>query len=59
MVPFVDGAEYAQNLPAQVGAADVIKDMNAQLAQLKTKEPKAILDSVQANLEPVVDDSAK
>ena len=33
--------------------------MNAQLAQLKTKEPKAILDSVQANLEPVVDDSAK
>ena len=29
-------------------------DLNAQLSQLKTKEPKAILDSVQANLEPVV-----
>ena len=54
MTPFVNGVQYAQNLPAQVGAADVNSDLNAQLSQLKTKEPKAILDSVQANLEPVV-----
>lgn len=54
MTPFVNGVQYAQNLPAEVGAADVISDLNAQLPQLKTKEPKAILDSVQANLEPVV-----
>ncbi len=54
MTPFVNGVQYAQNLPAQVGAGDVISDLNAQLSQLKTKEPKAILDSVQANLEPVV-----
>ncbi len=54
MTPFVNGVDYAQNLPAQVGAADVIKDLNAQLSQLKTKDPKVILDSVQANLEPVI-----
>ncbi|MEL4506107.1 extracellular solute-binding protein [Luteococcus sp. H138] len=59
MVPFISGAEYAQNLPAEVGAADVIKDMNAQLSQLKSKDPKALLDGVQTNLEPVVADAAK
>ncbi len=59
MVPFVNGADYAQNLPAEVGAQDVIKDMNAQLSQLKAKEPKAILDGVQTNLQAVIDESAK
>ncbi|GAA1397795.1 sugar ABC transporter substrate-binding protein [Luteococcus peritonei] len=54
MVPFINGADYAQNLPAEVGALDVIKDMNAQLGQLKTKEPKAILDGAQSNLEAIV-----
>ncbi|WP_420176403.1 sugar ABC transporter substrate-binding protein [Luteococcus sp. OSA5] len=59
MVPFINGADYAQNLPAEVGAADVIKDMNAQLSQLKSKDPKVLLDGVQANLEPVVADAGK
>lgn len=54
MVPFINGADYAQNLPAEVGAQDVIKDMNAQLSQLRTKEPQAILDQVQGNLEAIV-----
>ena len=43
----------------EVGAQDVIKDMNAQLSQLKAKEPKAILDGVQTNLQAVIDESAK
>lgn len=55
MAAFIKGAEYAQNLPAQVGAADVIKDFNSELSQLKTKDPKAILDQVQSNLQPVVE----
>ena len=38
------GAEYAQTLPSQPGAADVIKDLNAKLATLKTSDPKTILD---------------
>lgn len=55
MAAFIKGAEYAQNLPSQVGAADVIKDFNSELSQLKAKEPKAILDQVQSNLQPVVE----
>lgn len=55
MVAFINGAGYAQNLPAQAGAADVIKGFNSQLSQLSSSEPKAILDSVQSNLQPVVE----
>lgn len=55
MAAFIKGAAYAQNLPAQVGAADVIKDFNSELSQLKSKEPKTILDQVQNNLQPVVE----
>jgi len=54
MVPFITGAAYAQNLPSMVGAADVIKDFNSQLASLKTKDPKAILDATQSNLQAIV-----
>jgi len=54
MVPFINGAEYAQNLPAMAGAADVIKEFNSQLAGLKTKDPKAILDDTQKNLQAIV-----
>lgn len=54
MAAFLAGVDYAQNLPAQVGASDVLKDFNSQLEQLKSKDPKTILDSVQKNLEPVV-----
>jgi multiple sugar transport system substrate-binding protein len=50
MVPFINGAEYAQNLPAMAGAADVIKEFNSQLTGLKSKDPKAILEDTQKNL---------
>lgn len=52
--PFVDGAEYAQNPPAQEGAADVIGDFNAQLEGLEDGDPAAILESVQQSLQAVV-----
>ena len=54
LVPFLDGAEYAQFPPNQAGAADVVKDFNSQLESLKTGDPAAILGSVQSNLSAVV-----
>lgn len=54
MAAFLAGADYAQNLPSMKGAAAVITEFNSQLSQLKSKDPKAILDETQANLEPVV-----
>ena len=48
------GAEYAQTLPSQPGATDVIKDLNAKLATLKTSDPKSILDSVQTEMTAVL-----
>ena len=54
MVSFINGAAYAQNLPAMAGAADVIKEFNSQLAGLKSKDPKAILDATQTDLQAVV-----
>ena len=53
--PFLAGAEYAQFPPNQAGSADVIADFNSQLESLKTADPKTILDSVQSNLEAVVE----
>ncbi|SEC56214.1 carbohydrate ABC transporter substrate-binding protein, CUT1 family [Nocardioides exalbidus] len=52
--PFVAGAEYAQNPPAQEGAADVISDFNAQLEGLQDGDPQAILESVQQSMQAVV-----
>lgn len=54
LVAFLTGADYAQGVPTNKGASDVISDFNAQLESLKTGDPKAILDSVQSNLEAVV-----
>lgn len=54
LAAFLNGAEYAQFPPNQDGASDVIADFNAQLEGLKTGDPVAILESVQANLEAVV-----
>ncbi|WP_026534726.1 sugar ABC transporter substrate-binding protein [Arthrobacter sp. H14] len=53
---FIDGADYAQNLPSQEGAADVIAELNAQLATLESSDPQQILDSVQQNMQAVVQD---
>ena len=55
MAAFMDSAAAAQNLPAMEGATEVIRDLNAQLEQLKTADPKAILDSAQANFEAILD----
>ena len=54
LVPFLTAADYAQGVPTNKGASDVIADFNAQLQSLKTGDPKAILESVQKNLEAVV-----
>ncbi len=54
MVPFINGAAYAQNLPAMEGAADVIKEFNGKLTGLAKGDPKAILDETQTNLQAVV-----
>ncbi|GAA5029575.1 extracellular solute-binding protein [Microbacterium fluvii] len=54
MAAFLDGADYAQGVPFNKGVADVISDFNAQLASLKTDDPKTILDSVQTNLEAII-----
>ena len=54
LTAFLAGADYAQYLPNEAGANDVIADFNAQLTGLKTGDPQAILDSVQTNLEAVV-----
>lgn len=51
---FLEGAEYASFLPNQAGTADVIADFNAQLESLTTGDPAVILDSVQGNLEAVI-----
>jgi len=51
---FIESADYAGNLPTEEGAADVIGDLNAQLATLKSADPEQILDGVQTNMEAVV-----
>lgn len=55
LAPFMAGADYAQTAPLQQGATDVLADFNAQLEQLKDKDPKTILDSTQGSLEPVLE----
>jgi multiple sugar transport system substrate-binding protein len=53
---FIDGAEYAINLPSQPGTGDVLGDFNAQLATLSSTEPETILASVQQSLQAVLDE---
>ena len=55
LAAFIDGADYATNLPAQQGAADVITDFNSQLTTLKGSDPKKILESVNTSLQSVLD----
>jgi len=54
LAAFLAGALYAQYLPSQAGAGDVIADLNSQLESLKDGDPGAILDAEQANLQAVV-----
>ncbi len=55
LAAFLAGAEYAQFPPTIAGAAEVISDFNAQLESLATGDPQTILDSVQSNLEAIVE----
>lgn len=54
MVPFINGAAYAQNLPAQEGASEVLSELNSKLAKLKSTDPKSILDTTQTDLQTIV-----
>jgi multiple sugar transport system substrate-binding protein len=46
----IASVEYAQTLPSQPGASDVLKDFDAKLAGLRTSDPKALLDAVQTEM---------
>jgi multiple sugar transport system substrate-binding protein len=50
LVPFLEGASYAQGVPTAKNSAQVVTNLDGQLAQLATKDPKAILDQAQQQL---------
>lgn len=54
MVPFINSATYAQNLPSGEGVADVLSELNSKLATLSTGDPKAILDATQTDLQAAI-----
>jgi len=54
LVAFLDGAEYARDVPVIQGSADVVSDLNAQLESLKTGDAQQILDSTQQNLDALL-----
>ena len=51
---FLDSADFAQGVPNQDGSAAVISDFNSQLSGLKDGDPKAILESAQANFDAIL-----
>jgi multiple sugar transport system substrate-binding protein len=53
--PFVKGNDYAVSPVAFAGAASVISDFNSQLEGIATGDPKAILSSLQKNLQSALD----
>ena len=55
LVAFLNGAEYADFPPNESGAEDVVADFNSQLEDLETADVGSMLESVQANLESVVE----
>ncbi|KQO03658.1 sugar ABC transporter substrate-binding protein [Arthrobacter sp. Leaf234] len=57
LAPFIAGGDYAQNVPAQPGAVDVIAELNAQLESLRTADPQQLLDGIQPDLEAVLADA--
>jgi multiple sugar transport system substrate-binding protein len=54
LVPFLNGAAYAQGVPTAKGAADVVTDLNGKLGSLAKEDPKTILDATQKNLEALL-----
>jgi len=55
LVAFKDGVAYSRTFPTMTGFADVMSDFNAQLQQFGAINPQAVLDSVQGNLEAIID----
>jgi multiple sugar transport system substrate-binding protein len=54
LVPFLDAASYAQNVPTAKGSADVVADFDSKIDTLKTGDPAAILKSTQTNLQALL-----
>jgi multiple sugar transport system substrate-binding protein len=54
LIPFLDGATYAQGTPASKGSAAVLTDFDSKLATLATSDPKTILAAVQKNLQATI-----
>lgn len=52
---FLAGADYAKSVPNIVGITDVITDFNSQVEGLAAADPETILESVQQNLEAIVE----
>jgi multiple sugar transport system substrate-binding protein len=52
--PFLDAASYAKGVPTVKGASDVIADLDSKIGQLKSTDPKSILDTTQKNLEALL-----
>lgn len=57
LAAFIDGAEYAANLPSQQGSADVIADFNARLETVKTGDVPSMLAAVNSSLQAVLDEA--
>ncbi|BDA64591.1 sugar ABC transporter substrate-binding protein [Actinomyces capricornis] len=53
LAAFSAAVPYAVGMPALAGATDVLSDLDAQLAGLAGAEPRAILDTIQVDLEAV------
>lgn len=49
LVPFLDGANYAEGVPTVKGGSQVVADLNGKLAQLSSQDPKTLLDQAQQN----------
>lgn len=54
LVPFLDAASYAQNVPTAKGSADVVADFDSKLDTLKSGDPATILSATQKNLQSLV-----
>ncbi len=52
---FLNGADYAINLPSQAGTADVISDINSQIGSLKTADVASILKTSNDTMQSVLD----
>ncbi|MCL3862213.1 extracellular solute-binding protein [Actinotalea sp. K2] len=52
---FLDSAEFAVGMPTVQGASDVIADFNGQIEGLRTADVEAMLQSVQTNMQAVLD----